>query len=164
MCASRCTCFTSIASLVRVALKAVRQMPPTRRMWSPAQSTSSRRGGSFLRQLSMPEHGAAAADADAAGLETVMWTRELAKRLLLPRADLEGLEALLDTYFMLVRALSAGLQATKDMSSMTLQVGRRLMQVLCHDVVPSFGMWRAWAIFPSILLWQCVTMQCESTP
>ena len=66
MCVSRCTCFTSIASLVRVALKAVRQMPPTRRMWSPAQSTSSRRGGSFLRQLSMPEHGAAA-DADGSG-------------------------------------------------------------------------------------------------
>ena len=84
-------------------------------MWSPAQSTNSRRGGSFLRQLSMPEGGAAGADADAAGLETVMWTRELAKRLLLPRADLEGLEALLDTYFMLVRALSAGLQATEGM-------------------------------------------------
>ena len=57
-------------------------------MWSPAQSTNSRRGGSFLRQLSMPEGGAAVADADAAGLVTVMWTRELAKRLLLPRADL----------------------------------------------------------------------------
>lgn len=35
-----------------------------------------------------------------------MWTRELAKRLLLPRADVEGLEDLLDTYFMLVRPFS----------------------------------------------------------
>lgn len=42
------------------------------------------------------------ADMAATGLETVMWTRELAKRLLLPRADMEGLEDLLDTYFMLV--------------------------------------------------------------
>ena len=85
----------------------------------PMQSASSRRGGgSLLRQLSMQEHGAAGADADAAGLETVMWTRVLAKRLLLPRADLEGLEDLLDTYFMLVRALTASVQATKDMSSM----------------------------------------------
>ena len=77
----------------------------------------------------MPEGGAAGGDADAAGLETVMWTRELAKRLLLPRADLEGLEALLDTYFMLVRALSAGLQPTKAMSSLTVQIGRELAQI-----------------------------------
>lgn len=33
-------------------------------------------------------------------IQTVMWTRELAKRLLLPRADIEALEDLLDTYFM----------------------------------------------------------------
>ena len=152
----------STASLVRVAWKAVRQMPPRWPMWSPTQSNNSRRGGSFLRQLSMPEHGAAGADADAAGLETVMWTRELAKRLLLPRADLEGLEALLDTYFMLVRALSASPQATKDVSSMTTQFGRGPAQVSCHGVVPSSGMWRAWGSAPK-LLWQCVTMQCEST-
>ena len=69
---------------------------------SAVQSANSRRGGSFLRQLSMQLNDYEA-DGAAAGLETVMWTRELAKRLLLPRADLEGLEDLLDTYFMLVR-------------------------------------------------------------
>jgi len=67
------------------------------------QSANSKRGGSFLRQLSMqPMDYATDADGAPSGLETVMWTRELAKRLLLPKADVEGLEDLLDTYFMLV--------------------------------------------------------------
>ena len=70
------------------------------------QSANSRRGDSFFRQLSMQPDYATDADGAAAGLETVMWTRELAKRLLLPRADVEGLEDLLDTYFMLVRPFS----------------------------------------------------------
>lgn len=43
-------------------------------------------------------------DPDSGDLQTVMWTRELAKRLLLPGADVEALEDLLDTYFMQVRA------------------------------------------------------------
>lgn len=70
------------------------------------QSANSRRGDSFFRQLSMQPDYATDADGAATGLETVMWTRELAKRLLLPRADVEGLEDLLDTYFMLVRPFS----------------------------------------------------------
>ena len=75
---------------------------------SAVQSASSRRGGSFLRQLSM-QVSDYDADGAAAGLETVMWTRELAKRLLLPRADVEGLEDLLDTYFMLARPFACAL-------------------------------------------------------
>ena len=71
------------------------------------QSANSRRGGSFLRQLSMQLNDY---EADGpGGLETVMWTRQLAKRLLLSRADVEGLEDLLDTYFMLVRPHMSGL-------------------------------------------------------
>lgn len=71
---------------------------------STVQSVNSRRGGSLLRQLST-QLTDCEADGGSAGLETVMWTRELAKRLLLPRADVEGLEDLLDTYFMLVSPL-----------------------------------------------------------
>ena len=78
------------------------------------QSASSRRGDSFFRQLSMQPDYATDADGPAAGLETVMWTRELAKRLLLPRADVEGLEDLLDTYFMLVRPFTRCKHSTNE--------------------------------------------------
>ena len=88
------------------------QASPRHKACEVAQSANSRRGGSFLRQLSMQamadkyanSTGGNDADGAGTGLETVMWTRELAKRLLLPRADVEGLEDLLDTYFMLVRS------------------------------------------------------------
>ena len=89
------------------------------------QSANSRGGGSFLRQLSTRLTGCEA-EGDVAGLETVMWTRELAKRLLLPRADVEGLEDLLDTYFMLVSPLAC----LPPPSSTSLYQGKGVCSVL----------------------------------
>lgn len=44
------------------------------------------------------DHGVDLGSSD--DIKTVLWTRELAKRLLLPRADTEALEDMLDTYYM----------------------------------------------------------------
>ena len=50
-------------------------------------------------------------------IQTVIWTRQLAKRLLLPRADIEALEDLLDTYFMQARSHTVCLQANVQVES-----------------------------------------------
>jgi hypothetical protein len=62
------------------------------------QSTQRRVTGETVGDLDNP---ADLGNADE--IQTVMWTRELAKRLLLPMADVEALEDLLDTYFMQAR-------------------------------------------------------------
>ena len=72
------------------------------------QSLNSHAGSNLFRQstqrrMTVEQIGDLDTAADlgnADEIQTVMWTRELAKRLLLPMADVEALEDLLDTYFM----------------------------------------------------------------
>lgn len=75
------------------------------------QSLNSHAGAALFRQSTQRRvTGETVGDLDnpadlgnANEILTVMWTRELAKRLLLPMADVEALEDLLDTYFMQAR-------------------------------------------------------------
>ena len=55
-------------------------------------------------------------------IQTVIWTRELAKRLLLPRADIEALEDLLDTYFMQARSHTVSSKCDKICLQANVQV------------------------------------------